>query len=343
MGDMESFQIQRRGGLPIYLQVKRKVEHLISSGHWEKGQRLPTERALAAELGVSRNTVSLAYRQLEAEGLITSRQGRGTFVAEADDLVRLENRRERLARIIDAALEDAQAMGITLDEFMNMAVRRTEDRRKMLQEVKIAFVECNREQLDYFSKELELGTGVKVLPVLTDDLEAGEASARAVIARADLIVTTFFHLDEVRELFPGRADDILGIALDPVMETIVRIARLPQGSQVLLVCLSERFAERVCKSMELAGITEVDVEITTSRNSRDLQAKLSGKRAVIVSPGRWKEVASVVKRGTQVIEFVYKPDAGSVNLLGSSVIERRKKNRQGVAGGGSGIVVESNG
>ncbi len=343
MEDIPSFQLQRKGGLPIYLQVKRKIERLIASGHWEKGQRLPAERALAEELEVSRNTVSLAYRQLEAEGLVTSRQGRGTFVAEADDLVRLENRRDRLARIIDSALEDAGAMGISLDEFMNMAVRRTEERRKMLQEVRIAFVECNREQLDYFSKELELGTGVRVLPVLTDELVAGEASARATIASADLIVTTFFHLDEVRALFPARAEDILGIALDPVIETIVRIARLPQNCKVLLVCLSTRFAERVCKSMDLAGITEVDVEITTSKDPEELRAKLVGKRAVIVSPGRMKEVVALVRRGTPCIEFVYKLDAGSVNLLGASVIERRKKNRQGGTSGGSRIDVEGDG
>jgi len=57
-----SFDLNRKGGLPIYLQVKRKIESLISSGQWDKGRRLPTERALAAQLRVSRNTVSLAYR-----------------------------------------------------------------------------------------------------------------------------------------------------------------------------------------------------------------------------------------------------------------------------------------
>ena len=326
-----ALDLNRKGGLPIYLQVKKKIEALISSGQWEKGRRLPTERALAAELGVSRNTVSLAYRQLEAEGLITSRQGRGTFVAEADDMVRLENKRERLARVIDGALEDALSLGANLDEFLSMAERRVEERRRMLSEVKIAFVECNREQLDYFSKELELGTGVKVVPVLTDDLHAGNEAARAAVNEADMVVTTFFHLDEVKALFPKRSEDILGIALDPGIESIVKIARLPKGSKVLLVCISERFAERIQKSMEIAGITELDVEVTTDRDPSVIAEKIKGKRAIIVSPGRLKEVSSMVRRGTQVIEFIYTPDAGSVNLLGSSVLAHRKKNRQEVA------------
>ena len=328
MEEKSSFDLRRKGGLPIYLQVKRRIEALIASGEWKRGQRLPTERALAAQLGVSRNTVSLAYRQLEAEGLITSRQGRGTFVAEADDLLRLENKRERLNRVVDSALDDALALGVNPDEFLQVVTRRVEERRKMLSDVRIAFVECNREQLDYFSKELELGTGVKVLPVLTDDLFRGSQEAIDTIASSDMVVTTFFRLDEVRASLPERSDDILGIALDPDMETIVRIARLPPGSSVLLVCISDRFAERVKKSMENAGITEINVETVTERDPAVIQDKLRGKRAVIVSPGRQKEVSAMVKRGTPVIEFVYRPDAGSVNLLRSSVLEHRKMNRQ---------------
>ncbi len=343
MAEEHSFDLQRKGGLPIYLQVKRKIEALISSGQWDKGRRLPTERALAAELNVSRNTVSLAYRQLEAEGLITSRQGRGTFVAEADDILRMETKRERLARIIDLAIEDALSLGANLDEFMAAAQKRVDERRRMLSSVLVAFIECNREQLDYFSKEIELGTGVRVEPVLIDDLHAGDEAAKALVNRADMVVTTFFHLDEVKELFPRRSEDIVGIALDPGIESIVKIARLPKGSKVLLVCISQRFAERIQKSMEIAGITEIDVEVATDRDPSAIAEKLKGKRAVIVSPGRFKEVLGMAKRGTQVIEFIYTPDAGSVNLLGASVLEHRKKNRQEEVERGSGVAVGDKG
>jgi GntR family transcriptional regulator len=333
------FELQRKGGLPIYLQVKRKVESFISSGHWKKGQRLPTERSLAQKLGVSRNTVSLAYRQLEAEGLITSRQGRGTFVSEADDILRLENKRERLARIIDVAIEDALSLGSDLDEILTMAEKRVQERRRLMMEIKIGFIECNREQLDYFAKELELGTGVHVIPVLIENFKAVNQEARRRIQEADLIVTTFFHLDDVRRLFPNHSADILGIALDPVMESIVKIARLPQGTNVLLCCISEAFAERVLKSMELAGISELDVEVTISKDPLELKKALAGKRALIVSPGRYKEVASMVKRGTQIIEFIYQPDAASVNLLRASVLAHRKKNKQEAVDRGSSVTV----
>ena len=85
---------------------------------WVPGSKLPTERSLAEELKISRNTVSMAFRELEAEGIIVCQQGRGTFVAESDEAVRRESRRERLLRIIDIAMEEATALGFSIDQFL---------------------------------------------------------------------------------------------------------------------------------------------------------------------------------------------------------------------------------
>ncbi|HON87399.1 MAG: GntR family transcriptional regulator [Firmicutes bacterium] len=317
------FRVVREGDLPLHLQVKRNMSSLISQGYWGKGEKLPTERELAIALGVSRNTVSLAYRQLETEGLITSRQGRGTFVSDADHVLTAEDRSDQLVQIVDASIDDALLLGFSLDEFASVVEQEVATRRQLFREVRIAFIECNREQLDYFAREIEIGTGVRVMPVMIDALDSEQEYGK--VLDADLIVTTFFHLDEVRKKLPERQDDVLGIALDPVIESMVRIARLPQGTKVLLVCISQAFAERVLKSMELAGITELDVQICTQKDTVSLRESLHGKGAVIVSPGRLKEVTPLVEAGTQVIEFIYKPDAGSMNLLRSSVLEHRKK------------------
>ncbi|HOK63769.1 MAG TPA: GntR family transcriptional regulator [Bacillota bacterium] len=318
------FQVDREGDLPLHLQVKRNISNLILQGYWQRGEKLPTERELASALGVSRNTVSLAYRQLEGEGMITSRQGRGTFVSESGYIRNIEDKEDRLMSAVDNAIDEALLLGFTLDELLSVVEKRVQERQQLLQEVTIAFIECNREQLDYFAREIEIGTGVRVMPVLIDTLDS-ETEYKKVL-EADLIVTTFFHLDEVRNKLPQREEDILGIALDPVMESMVKIARLPHGTKVLLVCISEAFAERVLKSIEIAGIRELDIEIYTQKDARVLQEKLRDKGAVIVSPGRLKEVISMAKAGTQVIEFIYRPDAGSMNLLRSSVLEHRKRN-----------------
>ena len=69
--------------LPLYLQLYRRLRDGIVSGAIQSGSRLPSSRALAADLGVSRNTVEGAITQLCTEGFLTRRVGAGTFVAAA--------------------------------------------------------------------------------------------------------------------------------------------------------------------------------------------------------------------------------------------------------------------
>ena len=68
--------------LPLYLQLYRRLRDGIVSGAIGRGYRLPSSRALAADLGLSRNTVEGAITQLQAEGFLVRRVGAGTFVAE---------------------------------------------------------------------------------------------------------------------------------------------------------------------------------------------------------------------------------------------------------------------
>ncbi|NPV71595.1 MAG: GntR family transcriptional regulator [Firmicutes bacterium] len=318
-------QIDRTDSAPFYLQVKRQIEQKIRLGIWQKGMRLPTERQLARELGISRNTVSAAYWELESEGVITSRQGRGTFVSESDKLLQRDGSRERLVRAIDACLEETLSLGFSIDEFLQISESRAREKKELFRKVKVAFVECNREQLDFFSRQLELGAGVSIIPILLDHVRSNQGAARDVLAGADVIVTTFFHLGEVQALVGDRAGEVLGIALDPQMDTIVKIARLGKGKRVVLVCISETFADRVKKSIDLAGIGDLVITPVTTKDRSTLVKALKDADAVVVSPGRKKEVQPLLPRGTDIIEFVYRPDAGSVSMLKSVILEAKRK------------------
>ncbi|MEM6666740.1 MAG: GntR family transcriptional regulator [Pseudomonadota bacterium] len=71
--------------LPLYRQVKRTLVGRLANGHWPPGTMLPSEMALAGELGVSQGTVRKALDEMAAENIVVRRQGRGTFAAELDD------------------------------------------------------------------------------------------------------------------------------------------------------------------------------------------------------------------------------------------------------------------
>ncbi|QBD79219.1 PLP-dependent aminotransferase family protein [Ktedonosporobacter rubrisoli] len=73
-------QLDRNSGIPLYRQISDALRAAISAGDLTPGMRLPTERALAQELGVNRTTVMNAYNELASEGLIAGHVGRGTLV-----------------------------------------------------------------------------------------------------------------------------------------------------------------------------------------------------------------------------------------------------------------------
>lgn len=69
---------------PPFDQLRSQVARRAASGDLAPGTRLPTVRALAAELGLAANTVARAYRELEADGVVVTEGRRGTFVATTD-------------------------------------------------------------------------------------------------------------------------------------------------------------------------------------------------------------------------------------------------------------------
>lgn len=69
---------------PPYEQLREQVETMVRAGELTAGDRLPTVRRLAGDLGIAPGTVARAYRELELHGLLETRGRAGTFIANAD-------------------------------------------------------------------------------------------------------------------------------------------------------------------------------------------------------------------------------------------------------------------
>src|SRR5512143_2189293 len=76
--------LDRQGTVPLYQQIKIYLRQGILSGSLAADTRLPASRQLAQDLGVNRITVANAYTELEAEGLVFSKLGSGTYVLPSD-------------------------------------------------------------------------------------------------------------------------------------------------------------------------------------------------------------------------------------------------------------------
>ncbi len=98
---------------PPYEQLRRQLEHLISTGSLDDGQRLPSVRQLAADLSLAAGTVARTYAELEKGGLVLSRRGAGTRVTAPAALVVGESREGRFMELVDEVARHAVALGMT--------------------------------------------------------------------------------------------------------------------------------------------------------------------------------------------------------------------------------------
>ncbi len=114
-------QIDFRSGLPIYTQIVNQVQAQVAGGSLQPGDQLPTVRALAEELRVNFNTVARAYRILDEARIISTQQGRGTFITEAPPpKVRERLRRESLEALTERYISEALRLEFSKEEISEM-------------------------------------------------------------------------------------------------------------------------------------------------------------------------------------------------------------------------------
>jgi len=114
-------QIDFRSGLPIYTQIVNQVQAQIAGGILKPGDQLPTVRALAEELRVNFNTIARAYRILDGARIISTQQGRGTYITEIPPpRVTEKLRRESLEALTERYIAEAIRLEFTQDEISGM-------------------------------------------------------------------------------------------------------------------------------------------------------------------------------------------------------------------------------
>ncbi len=123
------FRIDNSSGRPVYRQIIDQVKRDIAIGRIVRDDRLPTVRELARQLAINPNTIAKAYRQLEREGVLTTRPGAGTFVANLDSNLSKSVKKRLLCEDLERTVVDAFHMQIdkaTLLKWFDETVKRFE-------------------------------------------------------------------------------------------------------------------------------------------------------------------------------------------------------------------------
>ena len=101
---------------PIYEQIMTQIKAEVIEGTLAAGDALPSVRVLSRELKISALTVKKAYDSLEAEGLVVTVHGKGSFIANTNQELLMEERRKELEKELEAAVRKARVGGLTAKE-----------------------------------------------------------------------------------------------------------------------------------------------------------------------------------------------------------------------------------
>ncbi|GAA2234894.1 winged helix-turn-helix domain-containing protein [Herbiconiux moechotypicola] len=200
--------------------VYRSLLERLSAGRYAPGTKLPSCRALAEELGSNPSTVDRALKRLVEVGLVRTVPRRGSFVVQAGTAA--VHSRDEIADELGRVLAKAWRSGIVLDDIRQLVAQAV---GQLEESPKVAFVECNRRDLDHMHALVREATGIEVQPVLIDD-----AWGRRLDEEFDVVTTPIFHLDDLGDIVTGfdRVVEVNFVASQSVMRRLVALRSAPR-------------------------------------------------------------------------------------------------------------------
>ena len=112
--------VSNTSGVPIYEQIAKAIKNEILSGDLKENSALPSIRSLASELRVSVITTKRAYEELERDGFIYTLPGKGSYVAEQNKELLMEEKLREIEEKLGEAIDIANSIGLTFEELVGM-------------------------------------------------------------------------------------------------------------------------------------------------------------------------------------------------------------------------------
>ena len=311
---MHPIRLNHATGVPVFQQIVEQITFMIETGQLDDGDQLPSSRMLADNLHVNRNTVARAYGELAKRGLVTSQGRRGMVVRDSGSARERMAARESAHRVLADAVARCLELGLPPEEIASLAYQQSLHAKRS--EVRLAFVECNRERADALAADLAEAIDAPIQPLVLDEIEPPDVEG------SDLVVTTFYHLAEVRkavrDLAPDASPEVLGIVIGPHVRTLVRLSQIPRGERIGIYYTTEEQAHGIRQSLADTGFDKVDV-ITGPDDPQIARC------AVVIVPSETPELGERIRGVAPLVEYGNVLDAGSIRAVSDLVDEVRER------------------
>ena len=309
-------RVNRESGVPVHAQLKTQIRHLISTGALKPGTQLPTVRQLAGFLRINRNTAARALTELHRDGYLRGHRGRGTFVADAPP-TRQGRAARRLERIADEMLERARSLGFTQEELMATIAARGPDSRgaASARPARALLVECNWAELSRYRDDLEAELPLQVDRLLVDELSARVAGEADFLAGYRVVITTFFHVHEVKRAMPPGAPPVVALLSEANISALLRLTELPEGTAIGLVCNTPGGSQNLLRSVQSAGLWHLSPVLASAGDPWSISLMLEKTRTVVCSELAAAELRGQLPPDAELIVSDRTLDRGGLDML----------------------------
>ena len=307
------FRIDRELQVPLRLQLKGTIEYGIACGELLVGEPLPSVRDLAEAVGVAPMTVSLVYRDLKREGLIETRPGAGTYVADSSKArMAAQPTVVSLHRQIDELIDRALDMGIRTSDLGALINARLSYRLSLGRRVSVVMVGLFPEATASYAKFIaaRLGTGATVEPMSLDDIQRN-AEVRGRAGSADLALTFANRHREVSALLPNTK--VVSIRFIPSEATRLALASLDPMARVTVVSRFPDFIPIIKSGVQRFAAHVQDIAAVSIDDPQSGEA--IGQANVVVYSTGAEAAIKFAAPGAQTFEYRHTPDPGDIERL----------------------------
>lgn len=288
--------------------MEEQIKHLILTGGFSAGSRLPSIRALAGYLRINRNTVARVISDLEREGYVESRRGSGVYVAEPPVAEEDLKRQELLERVMDLSA----AQGMPLEELAYALLARAGAQTP--ERVPVLFVECNGPELEQYKSELEEQLPVTVEAMMLEDLEDRLSGVEPPTWR--LAVTTFYHVHEVERLMEPHGIETFALLTEMTLEGLQRLAELPGGTTVGVIGNSRTCTDNLLRSLKGAGLEHLDL-FQIQEDDAESRSRIEQAKVIVCASAVARRLPKLGSpEGVEVIVQDRTTSKGGVEMLG---------------------------
>lgn len=256
---MLGLTLRKDSNISYHEQLYQQIASLIRSGQLPPHSQLPTVRDLAAQLHVNYNTVRSVYLRLQQEGLVESRQGRGTIVSNVVNDPLLTRNPAHLTLLAKEVLHKVKAMGFSMDEFFRVINVVMEE----VSQLPVLFLRFTELELAEYCRLVQYHLPSVMVEgwKLSKYWERLEEDNRFV-QQYKAIVTHPTVAQKVMQSLPPEAPPVVGLDFIPDPTVVIpEIDAYPRNTKVGLICETLRGAQRMVEDLHNAGIRHLDLSI----------------------------------------------------------------------------------